>query len=930
MSQTSVPRSRPSRRLVRLLIVEDSRPDAELEIATLKRAGYSLSFDVVNCPDRFREQLKQGDYDVILCAHNLGDWTGADALDLLRQSGKDVPFIVATAALGDEAAVDYIKHGATDYILKHRLERLPVALGRALREKAHRDEAQRLEELIVCAKKEWELTFDTVPDPVFLLDAQCEIRKANRAAAEAFGLKFAEIIGRHWCEALNPAARHGPDCPLMRALDFPHAGPFEIKVPHVDRTYETNAKSVCDTTGAQNGFVCVMHDITGRKQAQDAMRESEERFRELFEDAPIAYHEIDQDGILRRVNRAECQLLGCQAHELLGRPVWEFVAPEFREISREAVCCKMTGQRALSPFECEYLRSDGTRLTLEIHEKLILGEHGSVTGIRSALLDVSERKRAEENNLRNEQFLSSVFASIQDGLCVLDRDFSIVRVNPTVEATFAGQMPLLGKKCFQVLRGQTEPCSVCPARQTLEANEAASAVVFREAGGGQPSAWIELRTFPLIDAVTGEARGVIEHIRDISAQRRLEEQLRQAQKMEAIGRLAGGVAHDFNNLLMIIQGYGELLLEKLEAARERHAAEEIVAASRRATALTRQLLAFSRKQVLQPQVLDLNAVVANVEKMLRRLIGEDIELLTRLDPELGTIRADPGQIEQVLMNLAVNARDAMPGGGQFTIETANVELDQDYASRHASVAAGRYVRLAVSDTGCGVDPETQGHLFEPFFTTKERGKGTGLGLATVYGIVEQSGGNIWVYSEVGRGTVFKIHLPRIEAPRPALREQDVRQEAVRGCETVLVAEDDDKVRALVCETLHARGYTVLEARDGEEALRIARSRKTPIHLLITDVIMPRMNGRKLAERLGALRPEIRLLYMSGYTDDTIVNHGVLEAGIAFLQKPFTAEALSVKVREALGSQATTPEEGNGETADSALKAPATQKASAGS
>jgi len=404
-----------------------------------------------------------------------------------------------------------------------------------------------------------------------------------------------------------------------------------------------------------------------------------------------------------------------------------------------------------------------------------------------------------------------------------------------------------------------------------------------------------------LEGLVIKVRRALREAEERAENRRLEEQIRQSQKVEAIGRLAGGIAHDFNNLLTAIIGYSDLMLNNFGDNNPWSAdLLEIKKAGERAAALTRQLLAFSRKQVLQPRVLDLNDVVADMDKMLRRLIGEDIELVTLFGRELGRVKSDPGQIEQIIMNLAVNGRDAMPQGGKLTIETTNVELDETYARKHVAVKPGPYVMLAVSDNGLGMDAETQSHLFEPFFTTKELGKGTGLGLSMVYGIVKQSGGNIWVYSEPGEGTVFKIYLPRVtegvETWQPPINDQT---EKLTGTETVLVVEDETVVRNLVRNILQRNGYTVLEANDGEEALRIAIRHEGTIHLMVTDVVLPKMSGRQLAERIAIIRSGMGVLYMSGYSDNAIVQHGVLDPGIAFLQKPFTPDALARKVREVL-------------------------------
>jgi two-component system, cell cycle sensor histidine kinase and response regulator CckA len=394
---------------------------------------------------------------------------------------------------------------------------------------------------------------------------------------------------------------------------------------------------------------------------------------------------------------------------------------------------------------------------------------------------------------------------------------------------------------------------------------------------------------------------------DMTLYRQLEDQLRQAQKMEAVGMLAGGVAHDFNNLLTIITGYGQLILNTLGPADpNRHSAEQILKAGERAATLTRQLLAFSRRQVLQPKILDLNKLVSSLSTMLRRLIGEDIDLQQILRPELGQVSADPGQMEQVLMNLVVNARDAMPGGGTLTIETANVSLDQSYVSRHLAVKPGPYTMMAVSDTGTGMDQDTLAHLFEPFFTTNSSGQGTGFGLSTVFGIVKQSRGSVDVYSVPAHGTSVKVYLPRIDQP-VTVESEALQKAATGGSETILVVEDDEMVRNLVSETLKREGYRVLDAAEPLEARRISASHKSVIHLLITDVVMPKVSGRDLAVELSRQRLDMKVLYMSGYTDSAIVNSGILQKEVAFLQKPFTPGALAEKVREVLEGS------GNGKT-----------------
>jgi PAS domain S-box-containing protein len=387
---------------------------------------------------------------------------------------------------------------------------------------------------------------------------------------------------------------------------------------------------------------------------------------------------------------------------------------------------------------------------------------------------------------------------------------------------------------------------------------------------------------------------------EISERKQLEEQLLQSQKMEAVGQLAGGVAHDFNNILTAIVGYADLLAAEFTGnAQQLEDLEEIRKAARRAAALTRQLLSFSRKQVLEPRIIDVNGVVLNLDKMLRSLISENIELKTQLSPDLDAARVDPNQLEQVIMNLAINARDAMPDGGTLTIETANTTLDEDYAVKHVSVVPGDYVMLAVTDTGCGMTEETKARIFEPFFTTKPEGRGTGLGLSTVYGIVKQSGGNIWLYSEPGKGSTFKVYLPAVESLPQDIGKAAPTEAATRGTGTVLIVEDDEQLRRLTHRALASQGYVVLEADRGRTALDIARRHQGAIDLLLTDMVMPDTNGRKLAETLRAARPNLRVLYMSGYPDRAIVNHGMVGPGDAYLAKPFTTDAITRKVREIL-------------------------------
>ena len=513
-----------------------------------------------------------------------------------------------------------------------------------------------------------------------------------------------------------------------------------------------------------------------------------------------------------------------------------------------------------------------------------------------------EREHAERALRESEEKYYSLYASMNEGVALHEilydesgsaTDYRILDFNPAFASIFGLEREqTLGRKASEMLPAE--------ALRYLD-------TYIKVVTSGQPASF--QATFESMEksfqiSVFSPADGKFATIvEDISERLRLEAQLFQAQRLDSIGRLAGGVAHDFNNLLTAITGYSQMLLLQLETQSPMRGKLDLIKkAADRASALTGQLLAFSRKQILQPQVLQLNALIANIDKMLRRIIGEDIELVTVFGPDIGRIKADPTQLEQVMLNLVVNARDAMPpDGGKIIVETSSVMLDDAYARRHVSVTPGRYVMLAVSDKGCGMDAEVLKHIFEPFYTTKKKGKGTGLGLSTVYGIVKQSGGNIWVYSEAGQGTTFKIYLPEVDDAVEETETEEILTEVSGGTETVLLAEDEEFVRNFVRDVLQKYGYTVLEAHHGSEALRIGLQHSGTIHLLLTDVVMPRMSGQQLAKQMATLRPTVKVLYMSGYTESAIVHHGVLESNAAFVQKPFTGEDLARRVREVLDS-----------------------------
>lgn len=637
-------------RTLRVLLVEDSEEDAELLLRELRRGGFDPSFDRVQSREEMLAALDRSLWDIVLSDFTMPRFDGLEAFRTLQEKRLDVPFIIVSGTVGEETAVEAMKCGVSDYLLKGKLARLVPAIERALRD---RETIRRSVEQLGRSEERYHLLFDSSPLPMWVFDRETlAFVEVNEAAVSRYGYSRDELL-----KMTISDIRPRDDLPqLRRALATRH-----------------------------------------------------------YTDPPGG--------------------------------VWRH-----RTKSGEVI-----------------------EVEINAHDVDFAGRPGRLVIVN----DVTERRRGEE------------------------------------------------------------------------------------------------------------------------ALRKSEEKLLQAQKMESIGRLAGGVAHDFNNLLSVILSYSSMMIDALaESDPMREDLTEIRNAGQRAADLTRQLLAFSRQQLLQPKIVDLNDVVARMVKMLQRLIGEDVELVTLPSPSLGRVLVDPGQIEQVVLNLAVNARDAMPKGGKITIETSNVELDVDGARGYGDLKPGSYVVLSVSDTGIGMDAETQARIFEPFFTTKEQGKGTGLGLATVFGIVRQSGGHIWVYSEIGEGTTFKIHLPRTDG-KAADSSSPGEVRTLRGEETILLVEDDDRVRTLTRTILRRNGYHVLEAQNGGEALLLCEQHRATIHLMLTDVIMPRMSGKQLAERLRDVRPKMRVLFMSGYTDQAIVHQGLLDSDVSFLQKPITPDVLLRKVREVL-------------------------------
>lgn len=630
-------------------------------------------------------------------------------------------------------------------------------------------------------------------------------------------------------------------------------------------------------------------------QAEKAQRLAENRYRLLFERSLAGVYRATLDGRIVDLNESCARMFGySKPGEARGHILQEtFLAPgDFERLLR-----LVREHKSIGNLELELQRQDGQRLCVLLGASLL--ENGSEPVIEGTLIDITERKQAEDALRRSEERFRTLVEKSSDAISLVDGSGKVLYSSHAISPIFGYSLEeRMGKSVFEFIHPE-ESAQVLHTFKKLLAQPYGSASIelrYRHKDGSWR--WIEALGTNLLEDPSVQAVAI--NYRDITERRQLMEQLFLAQKMEAVGRLAGGVAHDFNNLLTAILGYSDMVLEKLPrgSVLSRYTSE-IKRAGERAASLTRQLLAFSRLQVMSPRVLDLNVVIEEMSRMLRRVIGEDVTLTASPGAGLERVKVDPSQVEQVILNLAVNARDAMPEGGELRIRTSNARFAEDFIAEGVRVQAGSYVALEVTDTGCGMDSETSARVFEPFFTTKEKGKGTGLGLSTVYGIVKQSGGYIWVSSEPQKGTTFKIYLPGVEEAAAPAKAADAPVQIDRGSETILLVEDETNVRELLCGMLRSKGYEVLEAARGEEALALGKNHSQPIHLIVTDMVMPQMNGRELARRLCALHPESNVLYMTGYAGNKIGAIDVLENDVAFIHKPFSAEALSQKVRSIL-------------------------------
>jgi two-component system cell cycle sensor histidine kinase/response regulator CckA len=764
-------------------------------------------------------------------------------------------------------------------------------------------EHKRAQEALRQSQAQLRAMLSSMPVVLWAVDRKGIFILSEGSALSSIGLRSGQAVGESVWEMYKayPEILHDVRCALN--------GDTLLVVHSIQgMVFETRLVPLFGQTGQVDGAIGVSIDITDRQKAQAAQRESAILLEATLNAIPDLIGIQGPDRRIIRYNEAGYQMLHKTPEEVIGTKCHEVIGREFPC----DICATTHAYETKQPAQVErYEPSLG--IWLDARAYPILDEQGNITKVIEHLRDITDRKRAEQALRESQKFLQDVFDAIQDGISVLDTDFTILQVNRWMEELYQDHMPLIGKKCFDVYQHRSSICRRCPATKTIESGQVQAEIVpYPDAD--TPNGWFELSTFPLQDE-HGAVTGVIEYVKDITLRikaeeekEKLQERLVQSQKMEAIGRLAGGIAHDFNNMLTAIQGYTEFLTDAFaqdtlqtwpSGTEVRADLNEIMAAANRAQSLTAQLLAFSRKQMLRPQIISVAETLSNIERMLRRLIGEDIELSEYVMTDHDYVQADPGQLEQILLNLAVNARDAMSDGGQLIFEIDHVAIDEAFAKAHPDLKPGNYVRLSITDTGVGMSDEVKSHLFEPFFTTKDVGKGTGLGLATVYAIVDQLGGDIGVYSEENVGTTFKIYLPSVDKPQMPQAQSVLESQMPTGTETILLAEDEQMVRDLIRRILTRCGYTVLTAERPNEALMLGQEHPASINLLITDVVMPQIGGKELAARLVSSHPEAQVLFISGYTDNAIVHHGVLDEGVNFIQKPFSPSSLAIKVREIL-------------------------------
>jgi len=1005
---------------LKVLIVEDSPPDVRLLIYELRHAGFVPDVILVETEADYRANLN-ADLDVVLCDYNVVDLNAQRALELLHERYPEIPFLIVSGSIGDEAAVELLKYGAFDYLLKDRLGRLGPAVRKALYQRKLHQAERRAQEELRNSEQRYRLLAESIPqlvwtarpdggldylnqraldftgciesgltgwnwqrvvhpddltrtlaqwtetirsgqaremefrirgadgayrwhisrqlavrdqsggvirwfgtctdihdhkaaaeqlardamllarvqDSIIVTDLEGIVVYWNAGAMRLFGWTAEEMVGRPYADRFDESIRPSIQARIRELIDGSDwNGEFEDYRKDGSRVWiHARVSRILDSEGRPTGVMGVSHDISGRKRAEDERDRALRQLRLQVERMPLAYVLMDANLHIVDWNASAERIFGYTREEILGEgsPFPKLIPPNSMGRVDEVLRRVEAGDMQAHSIN-ENLTKTGSKIICEWHNTPLLDDDGNCTGILSLAQDITSRLTSErELNLRDR-----AIQAVTQGILITDPSQPD---NPVIYAS-SGFLQLsgysmeevIGRNCRFMQGQETDPQAVAQLREAIREGHCCTVELLNYRKDGT-SFWNEVSIAPLADG--DKITHFVGVQTDVTQRRRLDEQFRQSQKMEGIGRLAGSVAHDFNNLLTVINGYCEIILSEISMQDPSRASiVEIHNAGAQAACLTAQLLAFSRKSILEHRILDLNEVVEQIGNLLGRLLGADLNLSMFLSPDLSRVKMNLGQIEQMVMNLAVNARDAMPPGGCLSIETHDILVEEDDAPRYAGMPPGRYVQLVVSDTGHGMTDAVKARIFEPFFTTKGPGKGTGLGLATVFGIVQQARGHISVDSEVGRGSIFTVLLPALlETPEQALAKASALP--ARGNETVLLVEDEESVRSFARTVLQNHGYRVLEADSAAPAIRMLDGMAAPIQLLLTDVVMPGMGGRELADALRAVRPDLRVLYISGYTDDAEELLRVDEATHNFLQKPFTPLTLARKVRAVL-------------------------------
>jgi PAS domain S-box-containing protein len=1016
-------------RRLRILHLEDDPDYCDLVRCLLAQEGFEVELVVAGNRADFEGALAPERFDIILADYLVPAYHGLEALRLARQKCPETPVLLVSGTIGEPAAIESLKSGATDYVLKHCPERLVPAVRRAVEEAEERMQRRRIETELIRREKYFRALTENALDILTLLDREGRFIHNSPSVKRVLGYEPEELAGQSAFALIHPEdlARvlqgfdHGmrnPDRTVTLEFRFRHrdgswryleaVGQSRLDDPQIAGVV-VNSRDVSDRKQAEAGLrdseqqyrlvfhgnptpmwvfdhetlaflevnnaalehygytreeflamtladirapeempamieylhqllaaqkpprpgwagvwqhrkkdgtlidveirwtpisfrgrpasLSMVNDITERKRAEQELRDSEQRFRDLFEGSPDAIFVEDSHGTVLDINPAACRLHGLRREELVGKNVSDLVPPQVREEVTRDFQALVEGR--LQQIEGVSRTHDGRVVAVEVRASRV--NYAGKLAVLLHVRDITDRKLAEAALRSSELLFHSVWENSVDGMRLMDENGTIVAVNEAFCKLVGLRRDELEGKPFTVIFAESEE----PGQMLVEFRRRFRERVIEK----QIARRLKLHNGTVVTLedtnslveLRGQPPLLLGQFRDLTAQEWLEEQLRQSQKMEAIGQLAGGVAHDFNNLLTVIHGHASLLLAGGSlAGGSARSAQQIGRAAERAAGLTRQLLAFSRRQVMQPRSLDMKEVVGNMTSMLGRILGEDIALQLHCSPHPAMVQADAGMLEQVLLNLAINSRDAMPKGGVLAIRISTLEVDARELAEHSEARVGRFVCLSVTDTGCGIPPQNLRRIFEPFFTTKEVGKGTGLGLATVYGIVKQHQGWVEVQSEVGKGTAFKVFLPRNGETAEASDGQPAENAVRGGTETILVVEDEALVRELACNVLAGHGYRILQAESGAAALKVWQTSKERIDLLLTDLVMPDcLNGRELAEKLWAERPRLKVLFTSGYSADVVAKDSVLRSGLNFLPKPCHPHKLALAVRDCL-------------------------------